>query len=67
MCPYTFNTCTSYLKERNLEELVDMAEDLGPLILCGGSSQELELLSYEEDGEVNLRVKLMLRLAVEFI
>lgn len=45
-----------------------MAEDLGPLILCWSPrAQELELLSYEEDGEVNFRVKLMLRFAVELI
>lgn len=51
-----------------VEELVDMAEDLGALILCWSPcAPQLELLSYEEDGEVNFRVKLMLRYAVELI
>lgn len=36
-----------------------MAEDLGPLILCWSScAQELELVSYEEDGEVTSELSL---------
>lgn len=35
--------------------------------LCGLMRTRAWLLSYEEDGEINLRVKLMLRFSVEFI
>lgn len=47
------------------DKLQAEAEDLCLLIFCG--CIRVELLFYEEDGEVNLSVRLMLRFAVELM
>lgn len=69
MCSYTFNTCKSYLQETNYRwNWLTWLKILAPCFFCVSLyAQELKLLYYEEDGEVHLRLKFMLRFAVEFI
>lgn len=69
MCSYTFNTCKSYLQETNYRQSwLTWLKILAPgFFYVGSYARELKLLSYEEDGEVNLGLKFMLRFSVEFI